>query len=70
MEKWEYLTVDAQGAKGFWKPYYVGNQQLQNWQNGPTVFDYMNQLGEQGWELVTAHYAPSQETFIFKRHKQ
>ena len=60
--KWEYKTLKL-GASGFWGGKVDENEMEQ----------YMNQLGQQGWELVTAvdtnkAYGETRDIFvIFKR---
>lgn len=71
MQKWEYgvyIEINTRGAFG------VSTEQ--KWQ-GTTVkvkfHDFLNQLGAQGWELVTSHIAvgvgdnKSTWEYIFKR---
>ena len=50
--KWEYLFVVCEHLRGDWRPQFVNGQELNNWQHGPTIYEYSNQLGQQGWELV------------------
>ena len=56
MEKWEYLFVIATNEGNQWRPQYVNGQELSGWQRGPTLYQFANQMGEQGWELVAAPY--------------
>ena len=59
MQKWEYLFVSCRYHKGRpvsnqdWKPWYVNGQELRDWQKQPNISEYSNQLGAQGWELVS-----------------
>ena len=48
MQKWEYTTM-------YWydKELYIGAKLVANEKNAP-VLSFMQQLGEQGWEMVTA----------------
>ena len=67
-KKWEYMFV--RGA-------YVGNVLCPRYINGHDVrdpglrahsfYDFANQLGEQGWELISADL--DNERFVFKRPK-
>jgi hypothetical protein len=68
MQKWEHLSVvfstDGVG-KTMWAR-FINNQELTDWKNGPTMQDYIRQLGEEGWELVTIETGG---LFWFKRPK-
>jgi hypothetical protein len=57
MQTWEYLFVFAAIASGGgeFRPRFVNDQELDDWQAGPTMYDYANQLGERGWELFSCH---------------
>jgi hypothetical protein len=62
MQKWEYLFVTCRRARGGWRPRRVNGQKLQHWRQGPntyeawgrgpTMHEFCNQLGQEGWELV------------------
>ena len=72
MQKWEYLFIGADYDEGVVRPIYVNDQPLPDWKKGPTLSVYVNQLGEQGWELVAAPYTErggtaSTPRLIFKR---
>ncbi len=54
MQRWEYLFVIVDTDSGRWRPHYENDQELHDWFKGPTVPQYANQLGEQGWELVSS----------------
>lgn len=43
MQKWEYLIVDS---------HEVPNQGLIKKKNRKVLQDYLNQLGEEGWEFI------------------
>lgn len=60
--KWEYQFLIAEkhgkGIFGFvlpkdisWKVHYVNGKVLKNWTD-VTLFNYLNEQGEEGWELV------------------
>ncbi len=54
MQKWEYLEVAAlDRGNSFWVPYRVNGEELKDWRKGPNIHTYLNELGQQGWELVT-----------------
>jgi hypothetical protein len=66
MQKWEYLFVEAEGA---WNPKvrYINHKEVADWRNGPPFHEYINQLGEEGWEAVNYdHYG---QVLLFKRQK-
>ena len=70
MQKWEYLRVNTRNRRNARFVTKVNNQSARK-QTGffvhLTDFDeYINQLGEEGWELVTA---VGSKEFIFKRPK-
>lgn len=57
MQQWEYLFVFAAIASGGdeFRPRFANEQELDDWQKGPTMYDYANQLGDRGWELFACH---------------
>jgi hypothetical protein len=78
MQKWEYTFVDCEDKNNAWRPRYVNHQELEDWENGSTMIEFSNQLGEQGWELASsnlamgfmwAEFKPLSIRMIFKRPK-
>ncbi len=75
MQAWEYVIVVADlGERDVWRPWKVNDKELPNWSTGPSLYDYMSELGALGWELVSAMYSgPDRDSFIarlfFKRPK-
>jgi hypothetical protein len=59
MQKWEYLFVDALGDGKVLRPFCMNGQELRDWKKGANLYDFVNQLGEQGWELIAAPYTPA-----------
>ncbi len=55
MQKWEYTFVLCEETGEVWRPRYVNLQELAEWENGWTMIEFSNQLGEQGWELVSSN---------------
>lgn len=54
MQKWEYMILEGKTGK----IEKVNGEYLPNWQNGPSLSEYLASLGNQGWEMVTMQYAP------------
>jgi hypothetical protein len=48
---WEYQEVIFRDYGGF-RPRYVNGEELAGWKDGPTIHEYLNQLGADGWELA------------------
>lgn len=48
---WEYLVVSCQEYRG-WRPRYVNGFEAYGWMEGPLIHDYLEQRGQEGWELV------------------
>lgn len=70
MTKWEYLLIVPGGTSPTTRVQYVNERELPNWKHGPPTMDYVNALGERGWELVVGS-APGYtgSAWIFKRPK-
>jgi len=51
--QWEYLVVSLQEYNG-WHPRYINGREVKNWMDAPVLHDYLDQLGEDGWELAAA----------------
>ncbi|MGB3265614.1 MAG: hypothetical protein WBA89_16845 [Microcoleus sp.] len=72
MQKWEYFFVDANmypfGNKLI--SLYVNGEELRDWKQG-SLHLFVNQLGEDGWELVAMRHDSKydQNSLIFKRPK-
>lgn len=73
MQKFEYLMLRCDYYDEVLYPRLIGGTELPNWKKNPPIHEYLNQLGEQGWELVGIPYQnieqPSVRRFIFKRLK-
>lgn len=55
MQKWEYLYIIAQWQEkeAVWLPRFANDRELPDWKKGQTLSAMMNQLGDEGWELVS-----------------
>jgi hypothetical protein len=54
VQKWEYYYVFAAVTNdGEFRPRFANDQELDNWREGPTMYEYANRLGERGWELFS-----------------
>lgn len=70
MQKWEYMFVWIDLSR----PREANGKELPNWEKGPNVYAFSNQLGEEGWELVSNVFTEDSLRFnrcrlIFKRPK-
>jgi hypothetical protein len=71
MQKWEYGILDCKLDNGsHWRPWKFCGTDIYGWQS--VVFSsYVNQLGDQGWELVGfSHSMDNNEYWVFKRPKE
>ena len=49
--KWEYMEVVFRDYGGY-RPRFVNGEEQSGWKRAPLIHDYLNQVGEEGWELV------------------
>ncbi len=56
MQKWEYLFLHIENGGGTGKVRVVNGEELPNWKKGVGYVKYIQQLGEEGWELVTSNH--------------
>jgi hypothetical protein len=74
MKKWEYLFLTAEKIDKVWQPRFVDGKELENRDTGTNLYDYTNQLGTKGWELVTVNWQAREDLthyrFVFKRKKK
>lgn len=74
-ERWEYLVVSLQDHRG-WRPRFINGQEVRNWTQAPLIHAYVDQLGEDGWDLVAAssgktmYGSADQYQLFFKRAKR
>ena len=56
MQTWEYSFVFATVTNdGEFRPRFANDEELDDWQLGPTMYEFANQLGENGWELFSCN---------------
>jgi hypothetical protein len=74
MPKWEYLFLECDTCRVTlsWRPRSVNGVELRDWKS-LSIHGYCNDLGNEGWELITVDRVVSNEggtsflRFIFKR---
>ncbi|MCT7959147.1 hypothetical protein NG791_00370 [Laspinema sp. D1] len=72
MPKWEYLFVRFDYFAGDLCVHSANGQELRNEQKKQPLYDYSNQMGEQGWEMLNFNFTPAYGYgfMTFKRQKQ
>jgi hypothetical protein len=69
LQPWEYMEVVFRDYGGY-RPRYVNGEEQVDWKQAPVIHEYLNQLGEQGWELAgVGSRDDMQMPAYFKRHK-
>lgn len=74
-ERWEYLVVSLQDHRG-WRPRFINGQEVRNWAQAPVIHEYVDQLGEDGWDLAAAssgktmYGSSDQYQLFFKRARR
>jgi len=51
--RWKYRVVSFQEYHG-WRPRYENGVEIAGWMRGALLHDFLDQAGEDGWELVAA----------------
>ena len=54
MQKWEYKDLDISSENGKSIVSGVDGSEVNNWRKGPHFTATLDQLGAEGWELVTS----------------
>jgi len=52
LQEWEYREVVFRDYRG-WRARVVNGIELGDWKNAPTIIEYLEQAGREGWELVS-----------------
>ncbi len=52
MDPAETMTIDFDLVGSDMKPRRVNHQELSDWQHGPNMVEYINQLSRQGWQII------------------
>jgi len=69
LQQWEYMEVVFRDYGGF-RPRYINGEEQEGWKQAPVIHEYLNQLGEQGWELAGVGSRNDMEMPAYlKRHK-
>ena len=50
--EWEYREVVFRDYRG-WRVRLVDGREPRNWKEGPTLLEYLEAAGKEGWELVS-----------------
>jgi hypothetical protein len=51
--RWAYQVVSFQEHHG-WRMRFIDGQEVRNWTEAPSLQEKLAQMGEEGWELVSA----------------
>jgi len=51
--RWKYCVVSFQDYHG-WRPRYENGVEIAGWTRGPLLHEFVDQAGEEGWELAAA----------------
>ena len=74
MKKWEYMFVSAALKDKEWRIKKINGKEQAIGKTTITLYDYANQMGDEGWELISAPYTADEfnsatPRLIFKRPK-
>jgi len=66
---WEYMEVIFRDYGGY-RPRCINGQEQPGWKRLPVIREYLNQIGEEGWELAAVGSSEKREMpAYFKRPK-
>ena len=67
--QWEYREVVFRDYRG-WRARMVNGRELGDWKTAPTIVEYLETAGREGWELVNmSERHNNQKEAYFKRPK-
>jgi hypothetical protein len=67
--EWEYREVVFRDYRG-WRARMVNGRELGDWKTSPTIVEYLETAGSEGWELVSiSERHNNQKEAYFKRPK-
>ncbi len=67
--EWEYREVVFRDYRG-WRVRMVNGRELGDWKTSPTIVEYLEKAGNEGWELVSmSERHNNQKEAYFKRPK-
>ena len=70
LPQWDYLEVLFRDYRG-WRTHTVNGRELGNWKTSATLVDYVKQLGDEGWEMVSmSDERHNQKEAYFKRPRR
>jgi len=54
--RWEYQQAVFTWLEESWRFHYFNKEEVRNWDQGqsPTLIDFLNQQGRNGWEVISA----------------
>jgi hypothetical protein len=68
--RWEYREILFRDYGGL-RPRFVDGEEQEGWKRLPVIQEYLNQLGEEGWELAgVGSRHKDQVPFYFKRRRE
>jgi len=69
-QAWEYMEIVFRDYGGY-RPRFINGEEQSGWKQAPVIHEYLNQLGDQGWELVAVSSRDDmQMPAYFKRLKR
>lgn len=68
-EAWEYMEVVFRDYRGY-RPRYVNGEEQKEWKKAPLIHEYLNRLGEQGWELAGTGSRHNQEMPAYLKRRK
>jgi len=70
MARWEYAILKCSYSMTLdFSPQFFNGQRVKS-ETAVNIHEYMNKLGEEGWELVCVSHVGDVMRFMFKRPKE